>query len=414
MGWSHSKACGLQGAASGLNLVQREAWRCRAGTPCTPCHITKLCPTAECQQWNFRPRHSGWGLASGTIPPPLKWESSNKAPLFWPCSPPPPHGRAIPWVPQCLWDTAAPLRGGHSAVPWQHRLHGGRHFPATAAVPENEPGHQRGWVLGRPGGTPWPPALPRGCVCRVPACDSTYLCHTLATQLLGMRHSLPDTLDATNHHSPSLQGRGQDVLWLLGARKGLPVATGMGAGTAGWRCPLTVGTYSARTWSCSPILRTVGASEPEGKSHRASARKLFGAVGNIMGLSAREDCARQGVLGAAEHSPGCVGSGDGVGTAAAIGMLNGFSRLGRLPILCCTCGGQRVPPATTRGHDWLQGKERVGLALATPVGRGTGPPAAMCPMAQPCRDLGLRGMATHPGAGQCHRVHRHHGALDWG
>lgn len=132
------------------------------------------------------------------------------------------------------------------------------------------------------------------------------------------------------------------------------------------------GTYSERTLSCSPILRTVGASEPEGKSHRASARKLFGAVGNNMGLSAPEDCAHQGVLGAAEHSPACVGIGDGVGTAAAIGMLNGFSRLGRLPILHCTCGGQRMPPATTRGHDWLQGKERVGLALAAPVGRGTG------------------------------------------
>lgn len=174
------------------------------------------------------------------------------------------------------------------------------------------------------------------------------------------------------------------------------------------------GTYSERTLSCSPILRTVGASEPEGKSHRASARKLFGAVGNITGLSALEDRAHQGVLGAAEHSPACVGIRDGVGTAAAIGMLNGFSRLGRLPILRCTCGGQRLPPATTRGHDWLQGKERVGLALATPVGRGTGPPAAMCPMAQPCRDLGLRGMATHPGAGQRHWVHRHHGALGWG
>lgn len=73
-----------------------------------------------------------------------------------------------------------------------------------------------------------PPALPWGCVCRVPSWDSTYLCHTLATQLLGMRHSLPDTLDATNHHSPSLQGRGQDVLRLLGARKGLPMATGDG------------------------------------------------------------------------------------------------------------------------------------------------------------------------------------------
>lgn len=33
---------------------------------------------------------------------------------------------------------------------------------------------------------------------------SIYLCLTLATQLLGMWHFLPDTSDATSHHSPSL------------------------------------------------------------------------------------------------------------------------------------------------------------------------------------------------------------------
>lgn len=37
---------------------------------------------------------------------------------------------------------------------------------------------------------------------------SIYLCLTLATQLLGMWHSLPDTSDATSHQSPSLREGG--------------------------------------------------------------------------------------------------------------------------------------------------------------------------------------------------------------
>lgn len=126
---------------------------------------------------------------------------------------------------------------------------------------------------------------------------SIYLCLTLATQLLGMWHSLPDTLDTTSHHSPS----------------------------------------SERTRSCSPILRMAAAPEPEGKSQRARARKPLGAA--------------------------CVGSGGCMVSAAAGGMLSGFSRLGRLPIPC----GQHVPLAPGLGRC------RLPLAAVTIVQEPSGP-----------------------------------------
>lgn len=120
---------------------------------------------------------------------------------------------------------------------------------------------------------------------------SIYLCLTLATQLLGTWHSLPDTSDTTSHHSPSLQGRGRshpEGPRLPGTGRGPPPGWVPPSWPRGLRtgqgCPSCAGTYSERTRSCSPILRTTAAPAPEGKSQRA--RKLLGAAGKVSGLRA--------------------------------------------------------------------------------------------------------------------------------
>lgn len=159
-----------------------------------------------------------------------------------------------------------------------------------------------------------------------------------------MRHSLPDTWDATSHHSPSLQGRGTQC----------PAAAGRGSlRTRGWvpAGPTGCRTYSERTRSCSPILSTAVAPVPEGKSHRASAWNPPGAA--------------------------CVGSEDGAGTAANGAALSGFSRLGRIPIPRRTAGSARSPGP----RPWAPPAGREGRSPARPRPRpwrwaeGPGPAA---------------------------------------
>lgn len=215
---------------------------------------------------------------------------------------------------------------------------------------------------------------------------SIYLCLTLATQLLGMWHSLPDASDATSHHSPSLQGRGTshpEGLRLLGAGRGPPgwVSPSRPCGLrTGRECPLRAGTYSERTRSCSPILRRAAAPMPEGKSQRATARKLLGAVGKVRGLRAPSWGGRPGKLAVARHLPVCVGGGGCMVSATTGGMLSGFSRLGRLPI-----PRLQHPALAVATADW---KERLRPDTSSTMGPGAAPCRAMSPVAWPCRGAG--------------------------
>lgn len=145
-----------------------------------------------------------------------------------------------------------------------------------------------------------------------------------------------------------------------------------------------------------------GREVAEGQSQEAA-----GVCGEVEGAQSSpgtthggEDSAQQGTLTklvAVGHLPACMGGGGCPVSAAAGGILSGFSRLGRLPIP----QGQHAPLAPGLGCCCLGGTERLRLGASSTMGPGQRglPPARPQALWHSCVGMQTQGSQS-PRAGQ--------------